>query len=58
MRKKIKKIRKDLGMNQEEFCSKLNYEITRSNLSKIELGKIAAFAEFIKNVIEIYKKIA
>ncbi|MCQ4925046.1 helix-turn-helix domain-containing protein [Tissierella carlieri] len=51
-------MRKDLGMNQEEFCSKLNYEITRSNLSKIELGKIAAFAEFIKNVIEIYKKIA
>lgn len=51
---KIKSIRKDKKLNQEEFCNKLNIELTRANLSYIESGKSTPSALFIKSIIETF----
>lgn len=51
---KIKQIRNDNNLTQEEFCNRLDIKLTRGNLSKIELGKISPSAEFIKSVIESF----
>ena len=51
---RIKEIRKNLDINQEEFCNNLNISFNRANLSKIESGKQMPSAEFIKSVIEAY----
>jgi len=51
---RVKNLRKSLDLSQEEFCSKLNIEFSRVNLSRVESGKQMPSAEFIKSVIETF----
>lgn len=52
---KIKELRKRNNLSQEEFCKMLGTNYNRSTISKIEKGKITPSAEFIKNIIEVFK---
>ncbi|WP_432664187.1 helix-turn-helix transcriptional regulator [Wukongibacter baidiensis] len=52
---KIKELRNENNMTQEEFCNKLTIKYNRGNLSKIEKGKLMPSAEFIRSVIETFK---
>lgn len=51
---KVKEIRISLNLSQEDFVSRLNINITRASISKIESGKQMPSAEFIKSVVEKY----
>lgn len=51
---KIKMIRLNLNLNQDEFCNKLNIDITNASLSRIEKGKQMPSAEFVKDVVEAF----
>lgn len=51
---KIKELRNEKNLTQEEFCNRLSIRYNRANLSKIELGKLTPSAEFIKSVIESF----
>ncbi|MCK9443266.1 MAG: helix-turn-helix domain-containing protein [Tissierellaceae bacterium] len=51
---KIKEIRNNLKISQEEFCNLIDNKISRSNLSKIEMGKISTTTELIKIIIETF----
>lgn len=51
----IKDLRKNKKLSQEEFCNLLDNKISRSNLSKIELGKISTSADVIREILIIFK---
>ncbi len=53
--KKIRELRSSLNISQDEFCKMINNIITRSNLSKIELGKISISAEVVKSISEKFE---
>lgn len=51
---KILDIRKDLKLNQQEFCNKLDIEITRASLSRIESGNQMPSADIIRSIIKSF----
>lgn len=64
--KNIKKIRKDKKITQEDLCARMQimgYQISRSDISKLENGKrfisdfeIVGFAEALKvNILDLFR---
>lgn len=64
--KNIKKIRKDKKITQEDLCARMQvmgYQISRSDISKLENGKrfisdfeVVGFAQALKvDILELYK---
>lgn len=64
--KNIKKIRKDKKITQEDLCARMQvmgYQISRSDISKLENGKrfisdfeVVGFAQALKvDIIELFK---
>lgn len=64
--KNIKKIRKDKKITQEDLCARMQvmgYQISRSDISKLENGKrfisdfeVLGFAQALKvNIIDLFK---
>lgn len=51
---RILSIRKELKLNQQDFCDNLNIVITRASLSKIESGKQMPSAEIIRSIIQSF----
>ncbi|MDB8575184.1 helix-turn-helix domain-containing protein [Turicibacter sanguinis] len=45
---RVKEIRKEFGLNQEEFAKKIN--ISRSNLSNIEIGRVISTDRVINDI--------
>lgn len=51
---KILSIRKDLKLNQQEFCNNLDIDITRASLSRIESGNQMPSADIIRSIIKSF----
>ena len=52
MKDRIKSLRKELGMTQEEFAEKLN--ISRSNLGNIEIGRISITDRVVDDICNTF----
>ncbi|MTP79471.1 helix-turn-helix domain-containing protein [Turicibacter sanguinis] len=50
---RVKEIRKDVGLNQEEFSKRIN--ISRSNLSNIEIGRVISTDRVINDICSEFK---
>lgn len=50
---RVKEIRKEVGLNQEEFSKRIN--ISRSNLSNIEIGRVISTDRVINDICSEFK---